>query len=371
MISNGQCLKSGDRKLRISGSVMDRILDCADNAPIMEASLSDNIENAKNIMIIADCVIDVPAWDKLADICGSKLKYIISGGIPEKYDKFKLVIDKNSGSGFKYFGANAGIAPILLHESIFECDLIIVLSGFKPDTFGNLRDALSSLYISLSHSKSLSEVIKNALSESLANDDKENFGFQIGDFLYKSIREAVITAGKYLKTFAVNISMADSGNMQIFCGDIFMSRMEALKYGAADDTEETYDGAELHISCGCISDFVSEIERACRKIVKGGRLAVIPENTAFFGNYYFKQAFQCNSLYDMAYSVNQENHIEIFYAFILKYCALNRHISMVCDEAIAKDVIQAGLNPIRKEDCADFLKNCRNIGIIDEFGTAK
>ena len=83
-----------------------------------------------------------------------------------------------------------------------------------------------------------------------------------------------------------------------------------------------------------------------------------------FGNKIFQEIFYLNTLSEIANNVNENNYMESFYAFILKYYTLNYHIALPENEKLNAAFIQAGLNPLNSDDLSRFLDSCSNKGAI-------
>ena len=366
MLLNGQCLRSVDNKILKVDTDTETLKEAVENNAFMTDSFTEVVKNAKNIMLITTALINDNIYEYIDSVCGGKLKTIIGMDVPNKYKDKVMEIDYHNIDDFEFFGANAGRAPVLFHKSIYDHDLIITVSGVFLCPVGGYAGTISTLFTSLSAAKSTASVLQNALNDSVNRMTQLHSGVTIRNPVYESMREGIITAGRVMNHFAINIThdyrFADIRG-QIYAGDLLISQIEAQNKITAFYTRETekpsLDGLRIEINYfQNIIYLISIIEVVCRKVKLGGRLLVVVDDIDTFGNDIFKEILNTSSLQDIINNMNEYNYMESFFAYILKYYASIFHIGITSDEKINKDLIQAGLNPIEESDYDDFLKNC-------------
>lgn len=260
---------------------------------------------------------------------------------------------------------------MLLHKKVREYDLVVVISSVILNAFGGYLGSTTTLFTNTVAAKTIAQVIKYALQDisHTGSYSKITSGTTIRNPIYESIREGLVTAGKAVNAFAVNIVSdyvyEDNINHSVFSGDIFISQIEVqnviTSYYNKLIPPALYDCIKINVKyCDNVVYFISLIEAACKRLMKGGRLLVCADNMKSFGNEKFQECFYNNTLEEMASNVNEENYMESFYSFILKYYTLNYHIAVTSNDELNKSYIQAGLNPLKEGEYGSFLANCSN-----------
>lgn len=355
---NEQCQKSVDSLYKITEE--EFLLQVNDNAVMMEP-LAKIAQTHNNILIIADDNISEEIYDYLFNLLKDKIKAVISNNIPEKFSSLKVSIDNRLVSDYIFLGASAGRAPVLINKIVSDYDLIIPVSKFYPDNFGAYHSALTTLFSSLYAEKTKFSCISNLLI-----DHKDNISYFMPDIitgnkLFEYIRSSVITASRLMFNFAINIAESYNKPAKIFAGDMFLSQIEASKYIKNEDENNELEGLTINISNKCdYKKLVTVISIGCSMLKKGGRLQLNCSITDF-GPDLFNELFYKNTLDDIINEINNSNYIEVFYAFILKYFALNYHI-VINDskDEFNNNFIQAGLNVLNQDELNNFFKSVSN-----------
>ena len=370
MILNGQCLRLVDNSLKcIDVNIAD--IEKSINEPFMAEPLKSQINDANNILFITSPDISESVYEYFIKLCNDKKVSIAGFYIPEKFKEYEVVFNKSNANEYDFFGAAAGRAAMLVHKSIKDYDLIIVISSVILNTFGGFLGSISTLFTNITADKTIMQVLKYALQDivSTGSFSKLFSGVTIRNPIYESMREGLVTAGKAVHSFAVNIvsdyKHKDEIKHPVFSGDVFISQIEAQNVISAHHKKlvpaTLYDGIKLNIKCyNNVIYFVSLIEFACKMLLKGGRLLISIDDMQSFGNKAFQECFYKNTLEEIASSVDENNYMEAFYSFILKYYTLNYHIGITYNEELNANLIQAGLNPVKKEEYDEFLANCNN-----------
>ena len=370
MILNGQCLRLADNSVKYVNVSIDDIKNSI-NKPFMSEELGTLIEKSSNILYILSPDINEEVYEYFISLSKDKNFNIISSNIPEKYKSYEIVFDKYNYDDYEFFGAAAGRAAMLLHKKVREYDLVVVISSVILNAFGGYLGSIATLFTNTVAAKTMAQVIKYALQdiEHLGSYSKLASGTTIRNPIYESIREGIVTAGKAIHSFAVNIvsdyQYENEIKHNVFSGDVFISQIEAqnviTEYYNKLMPASLYDGIKLNAKCyNNVIYLISLIETACKRLMKGGRLLVHINDMKSFGNKTFQECFYKNTLEEIASSVDENNYMEAFYSFILKYYTLNYHIGITYNEELNANLIQAGLNPVKKEEYDEFLANCNN-----------
>lgn len=370
MILNGQCLRLADNNIKCVDVDINDIANSI-KQPFMAEPLENLIDDAKNILFILSPDINEKVYDYFINLAENKEIHILSSNIPEKYKKYEIVFNNSEYEDYEFFGAAAGRAAMLLHKNVKEYDLVVVISSVILNAFGGYLGSITTLFTNTVAAKTMAQVIKYALQDiaHVGSYSKLTSGTTILNPVYESIREGLVTAGKALNTFAVNIVSDYKYESQIkhnvFSGDMFISQIEAQNnissYCNKLIPATPYDGIKLNANCyNNVIYLISLIETACKKLMKGGRLLVHINDMQSFGNKKFQECFFNNTLEDIASSVDETNFLEAFYSFILKYYTLNYHIGITYNENLNDKLIQAGLNPVKEDEYEAFLSNCSN-----------
>lgn len=366
MTLNEQCLKSVDNKVIKIDIDINELKIALEEKAIMAEPLSRAVENANKIMVVSTALINDEVYNYISNVCGDKLKTIVGKDIPEQYKDKVLNIDYHKIEDFEFFGANAGRSPILFHKSIYDHDLIITVSGTYFNPLGGYASPMTTLFTSLSAAKSTASVLQNALYDSVNRMLDLSSGTTIRNPIFKSMREGIITAGRVMDHFAINITYdytyADIRG-QIFAGDLLLSQIEAqniiTKRYMKEGNNVGLDGLRIEInSYKNIIYLISIIEVVCRRIKVGGRLLVVVNDLDSFGNEVFHKILNETSLTDIINNMTEYNYVESFFAYILKYYTSLFNIAITSNDSINKYMIQAGLNPIEDKEYDNFLKNC-------------
>ena len=372
MILNGQCLRLADEPIKTINTDIDCFINAVEN-PLMSESLSKLVKESSSILFIASPDISIEVYDYIINICSGKNLAVISDNIPVKYMQYQTIFNQGNVEDYVFFGACAGRAPMLVNKNIYDYDLVITASSVIMNAYAGFLGSVTTLFNAVTAPKTAAAVIKYALQDSLYNVQKLSSGLTIRNPVYESIREGLITAGKAIHSFAVNIAAdykyVDDIHKDVFAGDIFLSQIEAqniiLNQHKAETMPTVLDGLELSAQCyNNIVYFITLLEDACKKIKKGGRLLIDIKDMHSFGNKIFQEIFYLNTLSEIADNVNENNYMESFYAFILKYYTLNYHIALPENEKLNVAFIQAGLNPLNSDDLSRFLDSCSNKGAI-------
>ncbi len=362
LVFNEQCLKSADNKFKTININAD-IVDTACSNPIMAENIQDVINSSNSILLIASCDIPENVYDYVFSVVDNKKINIISENIPLKYSSYQVIFSKDNISDFEFFGASAGRAPMLIHKDIYNYDLIIVISSVSVSNYGGFLGSITTLFNNIVAKKTMCEIIKYALQDALYSIEKIASGKTIRNSIYESIRGGLITAGKAINAFAINIPIdyknTDERVDFAFAGDLFLSQIEAQNVIDKKSYKDTSLHDKLRVDIECfdnIACLVTLIGLYCKKLKLGGRLFLDISNLSSFGNSTFQSIFNRNTLHEIVDNINEENYPECFYAFILKYYALNYHIALPYNEALNQALIQAGLNPLENDKIDEFIK---------------
>ena len=371
MILNGQCLKLVDNSLKYINVNIDDIENSI-NEPFMAEPLKSQINDANNILFITSPDISESVYEYFLKLCSGKKVHIAGFYIPEKFKEYEVVFNKSNTDEYDFFGAAAGRAAMLVHKSVKEYDLIIVISSVVLNSFGGFLGSVSTLFTNVTANKTIMQVIKYTLQDIISTSSYSKLlsGVTIRNPIYESMREGLVTAGKAIHGFAVNIvsdyKHEDEIKHPVFSGDVFISQIEAQNVISAHHKKlvpaTLYDGIKLNIKCyNNVIYFVSLIEFACKMLLKGGRLLISIDDMQSFGNKAFQECFYNNTLEEMVSSINEDNYMEVFYSILLKYYTLNYHIALPFNEKLNDKLIQAGLNPLKDDEYNNFLSNCHNM----------
>lgn len=355
MNSNEQCQKSADNSYKITEK--EFLTQVNENA-VMTEPLIKTAENSKNILIIADDSVNEDIYIYLFNMLGDKIKGIISNNIPEKYKNLKISLDDRLVSDYVFLGASAGRAPVLINKTVSDYDLIIPVSKFYPDNFGAYHSALTTLFSSVYAEKTKFSCVSNVLIDN--RDDISCFIPDIitGNKLFEYIRSSVITASRLMFNFAINIAESSNKQAKIFAGDMFLSQIEASKYIKNQEEYSNLEGLTINLSYKCdYKKLITAVSMGCSMLKKGGRLLI--NCTVYdFGTDSFNELFYKNTLDDIINEINNDNYIDVFYAFILKYYTLNYHIVINNDNAeFSNKFIQSGLNVLNKDELNKFFQS--------------
>ncbi len=371
MILNGQCLRLVDNSLKCINVNIDDI-EKSINEPFMAEPLKSQINDANNILFITSPDISESVYEYFLKLCSGKKVHMAGFFIPEKYKEYEVIFNKSNANEYDFFGAAAGRAAMLVHKSIKDYDLIIVISSVILNTFGGFLGSISTLFTNITADKTIMQVLKYALQDivSTSSFSKLFSGVTIRNPIYESMREGLVTAGKAVHGFAVNIvsdyKYEDEIKHPVFSGDVFISQIEAQNiissYYNKLKPATLYDGIKLNIKCyNNVIYMISLIESACKMLLKGGRLLINIDDMKSFGNKTFQECFYNNTLEEIVSSINEDNYMEVFFSFILKYYTLNYHIALPFNEDLNDKLIQAGLNPLKDDEYNNFLANCHNM----------
>ena len=371
MILNGQCLRLVDNSLKCINVNIDDI-EKSINEPFMAEPLKSQINDANNILFITSPDISESVYEYFLKLCSGKKVHMAGFFIPEKYKEYEVVFNKSNANEYDFFGAAAGRAAMLVHKSIKDYDLIIVISSVILNTFGGFLGSISTLFTNITADKTIMQVLKYALQDivSTSSFSKLFSGVTIRNPIYESMREGLVTAGKAVHGFAVNIvsdyKYEDEIKHPVFSGDVFISQIEAQNIISSFYNKlkpaTLYDGIKLNIKCyNNVIYMISLIESACKMLLKGGRLLINIDDMKSFGNKTFQECFYNNTLEEIVSSINEDNYMEVFFSFILKYYTLNYHIALPFNEDLNDKLIQAGLNPLKDDEYNNFLANCHNM----------
>lgn len=367
MILNGQCLRLADEPIKTINTDINCVIDAVENNPLMSESLSKLVKESSSILFIASPDINIEIYDYIADLCQGKNFAVISDNIPVKYMQYQAIFNQSLVDDYVFFGACAGRAPMLVNKNIYDYDLVISASSVIMNAYAGFLGSVTTLFNAVTAPKTVASVIKYALQDSLYNVHKLSSGLTIRNPIYESIREGLITAGKAIHSFSINIPIdyknIDNAHKEVFAGDTFISQIEAqniiLDKQKAQTAPYLYDGLEFAIQCyNNVVYFITLVEDACKKLLKGGRLLIDIDDMHSFGNKVFQEIFYHNTLSEIADNVNESNYMESFYAFILKYYTLNYHIALPENEKLNAAFIQAGLNPLNDNELSSFLDSC-------------
>ena len=371
MILNGQCLRLVDNSLKcINVNIAD--IEKSINEPFMAEPLKSQINDANNILFITSPDISESVYEYFLKLCSGKKVHMAGFFIPEKYKEYEVIFNKSNANEYDFFGAAAGRAAMLVHKSIKDYDLIIVISSVILNTFGGFLGSISTLFTNITADKTIMQVLKYALQDivSTSSFSKLFSGVTIRNPIYESMREGLVTAGKAVHSFAVNIvsdyKYEDEIKHPVFSGDVFISQIEAQNIISSFYNKlkpaTLYDGIKLNINCyNNVIYMISLIESACKMLLKGGRLLINIDDMKSFGNKTFQECFYNNTLEEIVSSINEDNYMEVFFSFILKYYTLNYHIALPFNEDLNDKLIQAGLNPLKDDEYNNFLANCHNM----------
>lgn len=371
MILNGQCLRLVDNSLKcINVNIAD--IEKSINEPFMAEPLKSQINDANNILFITSPDISESVYEYFLKLCSGKKVHMAGFFIPEKYKEYEVIFNKSNANEYDFFGAAAGRAAMLVHKSIKDYDLIIVISSVILNTFGGFLGSVSTLFTNITADKTIMQVLKYALQDivSTSSFSKLFSGVTIRNPIYESMREGLVTAGKAVHSFAVNIvsdyKYEDEIKHPVFSGDVFISQIEAQNIISSFYNKlkpaTLYDGIKLNIKCyNNVIYMISLIESACKMLLKGGRLLINIDDMKSFGNKTFQECFYNNTLEEIVSSINEDNYMEVFFSFILKYYTLNYHIALPFNEDLNDKLIQAGLNPLKDDEYNNFLANCHNM----------
>ena len=371
MILNGQCLRLVDNSLKcINVNIAD--IEKSINEPFMAEPLKSQINDANNILFITSPDISESVYEYFLKLCSGKKVHMAGFFIPEKYKEYEVIFNKSNANEYDFFGAAAGRAAMLVHKSIKDYDLIIVISSVILNTFGGFLGSISTLFTNITADKTIMQVLKYALQDivSTSSFSKLFSGVTIRNPIYESMREGLVTAGKAVHGFAVNIvsdyKYEDEIKHPVFSGDVFISQIEAQNIISSFYNKlkpaTLYDGIKLNIKCyNNVIYMISLIESACKMLLKGGRLLINIDDMKSFGNKTFQECFYNNTLEEIVSSINEDNYMEVFFSFILKYYTLNYHIALPFNEDLNDKLIQAGLNPLKDDEYNNFLANCHNM----------
>lgn len=371
MILNGQCLRLVDNSLKcINVNIAD--IEKSINEPFMAEPLKSQINDANNILFITSPDISESVYEYFLKLCSGKKVHMAGFFIPEKYKEYEVIFNKSNANEYDFFGAAAGRAAMLVHKSIKDYDLIIVISSVILNTFGGFLGSISTLFTNITADKTIMQVLKYALQDivSTSSFSKLFSGVTIRNPIYESMREGLVTAGKAVHSFAVNIvsdyKYEDEIKHPVFSGDVFISQIEAQNIISSFYNKlkpaTLYDGIKLNIKCyNNVIYMISLIESACKMLLKGGRLLINIDDMKSFGNKTFQECFYNNTLEEIVSSINEDNYMEVFFSFILKYYTLNYHIALPFNEDLNDKLIQAGLNPLKDDEYNNFLANCHNM----------
>ena len=371
MILNGQCLRLVDNSLKCINVNIDDI-EKSINEPFMAEPLKSQINDANNILFIISPDISESVYEYFLKLCSGKKVHMAGFFIPEKYKEYEVIFNKSNANEYDFFGAAAGRAAMLVHKSIKDYDLIIVISSVILNTFGGFLGSVSTLFTNITADKTIMQVLKYALQDivSTSSFSKLFSGVTIRNPIYESMREGLVTAGKAVHSFAVNIvsdyKHKDEIKHPVFSGDVFISQIEAQNIISSFYNKlkpaTLYDGIKLNIKCyNNVIYMISLIESACKMLLKGGRLLINIDDMKSFGNKTFQECFYNNTLEEIVSSINEDNYMEVFFSFILKYYTLNYHIALPFNEDLNDKLIQAGLNPLKDDEYNNFLANCHNM----------
>ena len=371
MILNGQCLRLVDNSLKcINVNIAD--IEKSINEPFMAEPLKSQINDANNILFITSPDISESVYEYFLKLCSGKKVHMAGFFITEKYKEYEVIFNKSNANEYDFFGAAAGRAAMLVHKSIKDYDLIIVISSVILNTFGGFLGSISTLFTNITADKTIMQVLKYALQDivSTSSFSKLFSGVTIRNPIYESMREGLVTAGKAVHGFAVNIvsdyKYEDEIKHPVFSGDVFISQIEAQNIISSFYNKlkpaTLYDGIKLNIKCyNNVIYMISLIESACKMLLKGGRLLINIDDMKSFGNKTFQECFYNNTLEEIVSSINEDNYMEVFFSFILKYYTLNYHIALPFNEDLNDKLIQAGLNPLKDDEYNNFLANCHNM----------
>lgn len=373
MVLNGQCLRLADKPVKTINTDINCIIDAVENKPLMSENLSNLIKESSRVLFITSPDINIEIYDYIADLCSDKNFAVISDNIPMKYMQYQTIFHQSNMEDYVFFGACAGRAPMLVNKNIYNYDLVITASSVIMNAYAGFLGSVTTLFNAVTAPKTTAAVIKYALQDSLYNIQKLSSGLTIRNPVYESIREGLITAGKAIHSFSINIPV-DYKNVNdeyrdVFAGDTFISQIEAqnilLDKQKSQTVPSLYDGLKISMQCyNNVVYFITLVEDACKKLSKGGRLLVDIKDIHSFGNKVFQEVFYHNTLSEIADNVNETNYMESFYAFILKYYTLNYHIALPANEKLNTALIQAGLNPLNDDELNKFLDGCSNKGVI-------
>lgn len=373
MILNGQCLRLADKPIKTINTDINSVINAVENNPLMSESLSNLVKESSSILFIASPDINIEIYDYIAELCHGKHFAVISDNMPMKYMQYQTIFNQSLVDDYVFFGACAGRAPMLVNKNIYDYDLVITASSVIMNAYAGFLGSVTTLFNAVTAPKTVAAVIKYALQDSLYNVHKLSSGLTIRNPVYESIREGIITAGKAIHSFSINIPVdyknLDDMHKDVFAGDTFISQIEAqnviLEKQKAQIVPAPYDGLEIAMQCyNNVVYFITLVEDACKKLSKGGRLLIDIDDMNSFGNKAFQEAFYHNTLSEIADNVNESNYMESFYAFILKYYTLNYHIALPENEKLNAAFIQAGLNPLNDDELNRFLESCSNKGVI-------
>lgn len=373
MILNGQCLRLADEPIKTINTDINCVIDAVENNPLMSESLSKLVKESSSILFIASPDINIEIYDYIADLCQGKNFAVISDNMPVKYMQYQAIFNQSLVDDYVFFGACAGRAPMLVNKNIYDYDLVISASSVIMNAYAGFLGSVTTLFNAVTAPKTVASVIKYALQDSLYNVHKLSSGLTIRNPIYESIREGLITAGKAIHSFSINIPIdyknIDNVHKEVFAGDTFISQIEAqniiLDKQKAQTAPYLYDGLQFAIQCyNNVVYFITLVEDACKKLLKGGRLLIDIDDMHSFGNKVFQEIFYHNTLSEIADNVNESNYMESFYAFILKYYTLNYHIALPENEKLNAAFIQAGLNPLNDNELSSFLDSCSKKGVI-------
>lgn len=373
MILNGQCLRLADNTIKCVDVDIEKVKEACNN-PFMAEPLPNQLQNMENILLICSPDISENVYDYIVDLCSGKNISIISQNIPSKFKEYEVVFNNTCVDDYEFFGACAGRAAMLLHNSLKNYDIVITVSSVMMNTFGGFLGSIATLFTNTTANKTISQMIKYALQDSLYSIQKLHSGVTIRNPIYESMREGIITAGKSIHSFAINIvsdyAFEEQISKDVYAGDLFISQIEAQnnisKFYKTLVPAVSYDGITVKMQCyNNVIYFISLVETACRYLLKGGRLLIEIDDMKSFGNKAFQDVFyNNNTLEEMIEYINDDNYMEVFYAFILKYYTSHYHIALPENDKLNGVLKQAGLNPMRKIELNSFLGNCNNTTTI-------
>lgn len=346
------------------------ILNVAETSAELSPPLSLVIADAERVLVVAGAGVERKLLEGVFQKCGDKLGKVVVFGeasFGEEYFDKILEPDPSVIDDYKYFGATNGKTPILLHNEILNHDAAIVLGEISYDGLSGFSGGPNLIFPMLSPEKSSVRLFSLGLDfEKRCKRENCNAGHTSDNPIDSDIKEAIVTSSSGMNWFGINILKGRKGVYAATAGDLLFSYVSAQKIFDEYNLiaiDEPFDGIILEISAENLLDCLSLIESALGGLIKGGRMLICADNMNEFGPSDFRSFFNETSLENIFDKIGENSFSNPYGAFLLKKACSQYHIAI--DAPLAReDLIQCGLNPLKKEAAGDFFKNCSNVGKI-------
>lgn len=342
-----------------------------ENDITLSASFKDSIRSAKKVLFLVSADLPNDIFSTIIDHSGcADFSIAVIGGdadhIKTSFSTDFIAIDPSDINKYDFFGTTKVKTPIFLHKSYLAHDLIVTISITKYDNILGFSGGKSLIFPGLAPDKSKSRLFANILDDTIFDKSAYSHAGAIQlNPANTDIMEAVMVARSETDWFAVNIIIDDKYNIvDLRCGDLFMSHLESCNiydslHRANIDT--LFDGLVVEMK-GCLQDNIELLENASASVKPGGRILISGGGLKSFGNQKFRKTFDTNAPEDIFRELTESFSYSKYLAFRLKKLAKTYHIAIesTLDSA---DIRQCGLNPLIEDD---FLKNCGNVGRIND-----